>query len=80
MRMRTPSVAAAGVMAVVVATGIATPPVSARPAPVTATKPGPHWTRLSSGSLSNTTSIALGRFGTDLQVVWTQSVGARKGL
>jgi hypothetical protein len=80
MRMRAPSIVAAGVAVVVVASGIASAPVSARPVPVTAAQSGPHWTRLSSGSLSNTTSIALARFGTDLQVVWAKKVGTLYGL
>ena len=80
MRMRPPSVVAAGVAAVVVATGIAAAPVSAGPAPVTAAQPATRWTQLSAGSLGTSTSIALARFGGDLQVVWTQAVGTKAGV
>ena len=78
--MRTgPLSVVATAVSVVAATGLAAAPSPARPtaAPAPAAVP---WTLLSSGPLHTSTSIAVARFGADLQVVWTQDVGAEQGL
>ena len=78
--MRTgPLSVVATAVTVVAATGLAAAPSPARPAAAPAPAAVP-WTLLSSGPLHTSTSIAVARFGADLQVVWTQDVGAEQGL